>query len=116
VLFLHRQHAERSMNQYADARARNLWFDPSWRGKRSAPQCRMLREYARAAIESPVSPGERARTLLPLARWTIRRRTVLTREIATYLFRRKASRTSASSDGINPAMTRRLESEAASDA
>jgi len=84
VLFLHRQHAERSMNQYTDARARNLWFDPSWQGRRSAPRWRLLREYVRATRRGTVRPGERAMVGLTLARWCARNLRVLTREAASF--------------------------------
>ncbi|NED95098.1 glycosyltransferase family 2 protein [Phytoactinopolyspora alkaliphila] len=88
VLFLHRQHAQRSVHQYRDSRARNLWFDPNWHGKRSAPQWRLLREYVRATARSPVSPTERVRTFAAIGRWCGRNRRTLAREAASRLFRR----------------------------
>jgi len=89
VLFLHRQHAERSMSQYADARARNLWFDPSWQGRRSAPRWRLLREYARATRRGSDGPGERALVGLTLARWCGRNLRVLIREAASFTLRKR---------------------------
>jgi glycosyltransferase involved in cell wall biosynthesis len=91
VLFFHRQHGGRSVHQYADSRARNIWFEPSWEGKRSAPRCRILREYTRSTLTSPVAPVERARTLLPVGRWAVKNRRVLIREAATFVLGRDRS-------------------------
>lgn len=85
VLFLRRQHPERSMRQYADAKARNEWFDPSWRGRRSAPRWRLLREYGAAVRRSPVPAAERVAALGTLSRWGLRHRRGLAREVASFM-------------------------------
>lgn len=104
VLFLHRQHDERSVHAYADARERNVWFDPAWRGRRSAPQWRLLREYVRATASSPAPGRERLRTSLPLAQWCWRRRRTLARQAAGFVLPRRirgagAARTAPASTG-----------------
>lgn len=91
VLFLHRQHAGRSVHQYADSRARNVWFDPAWQGRRSAPRWRLLREYVRATLTSPATAVERARTTIPLLRWASHHRRALLREAVTQVIRPRSA-------------------------
>lgn len=80
-LFLHREHPERSMRQFSDGRLRNIWFDPSWRGRRSAPWWRLFREYSRAAVRGPIPLVERAQTLLTISRWAVHHRKGLAYEL-----------------------------------
>lgn len=87
VLFLHRQHPGRSVHAYADGRVRNLWFDPAWSGRRSAPRWRLLREYAAAAARAPIPPSERARVAALLPGWVLRNRRTLAREAASFVLR-----------------------------
>ncbi|MPV36593.1 glycosyltransferase family 2 protein [Georgenia subflava] len=91
VLFQHRQHGGRSVRQYADPRARNIWFDPAWEGRRSAPRWRLLREYGRVALTGPASAGERLRTLVPVTRWAVTNRRALVREAGAQLLLRKTA-------------------------
>jgi glycosyltransferase involved in cell wall biosynthesis len=87
VLFLHRQHPGRSVHRYADGRARNVWFDPSWSGRRSAPRWRLLREYAAAIARAPIPAAERARVAALLPGWAARNRSTLVREAAGFFVR-----------------------------
>lgn len=48
---------------------RGAWFDSANAGRRSFPHWRMLAEYSRALNRVPLSPRERRRCLLQLARW-----------------------------------------------
>lgn len=81
VLFLHRQHPNRSVNRYPDPRHRNVWFDPAWSGRYSSPRWRLLKEYAVAVSRSPLTPTERLRTAGLLPRWMARNAHVLAREV-----------------------------------
>lgn len=83
VLFRHRKHEARSVNQYSDDRARNAWFDPAWAGRRSAPRWRLLKEYAAAINRAPVRTSEKLRTRLLLAQWSLACAPRLAREAAS---------------------------------
>lgn len=87
TLFLHRQHLDRSVHRYANGRTRNLWFDPSWSGRRSAPRWRLLREYAAAIARAPIPAAERTRVAALLPGWAVRNRRTLAREAAGFVVR-----------------------------
>lgn len=88
VLFLHRQHPERSVARYSDDRARNVWFDPSWKGRPSAPRWRLLREYVAAVRRSPLPVAQQLRVAGVLPAWVYANRRTLAREAASTLLRR----------------------------
>lgn len=69
VLFLHRQHATRSMAKYRDARARNAWFDPARAEKLTFPRWRLLTEYVRSITRAQVDTGDKLRCLRHVAGW-----------------------------------------------
>lgn len=85
TLFFHRQHPDRSMFRYPKARGRNAWFDPNRAHKFTFPKWRLLAEYARAIERAPISAEERLRCMVHLARWTVKNRGVLARELAARL-------------------------------
>jgi glycosyltransferase involved in cell wall biosynthesis len=69
MLFLHREHAGRSMYCYRDPHARNIWFDSSRSGKFTAPNWRRLGEYARATMTAPIPVSERLKTFKYVLSW-----------------------------------------------
>lgn len=81
-LFLHREHAGRSMSCYPDTQSRNIWFDPLRSGKLTAPRWRLLREYIAAIARAPIPVSERLRIMKLLRWWTRANRKELTRDIA----------------------------------
>jgi glycosyltransferase involved in cell wall biosynthesis len=72
-LFLHREHAGRSVHQSLADGARARWFDPSRTAVVSFPTWRLGYEYARAIAGAPISPRERRRSYAVLGRWASRR-------------------------------------------
>ncbi|WP_380165802.1 glycosyltransferase family 2 protein [Jannaschia sp. R86511] len=88
VLFRHRQHPERSVTRYRDDRARNVWFDPSWEGRASAPRWRLLREYGVSIVRSPIPRTHRLRAGTLLPRWALANRRALVREAASMVLGR----------------------------
>jgi glycosyltransferase involved in cell wall biosynthesis len=71
-LFLHRQHAGRSVFSHTDARTRDAWFDPNRSSERSSPRFRLLCEHARAIQTGPLTRRERARIATYLPRLAVR--------------------------------------------
>lgn len=71
-LFFHRQHPNRSMARYADARARTAWFDPSRRRLAQAPRWRMLGQYSWVVCAGGGTVAERVIAVGPLLRWIAR--------------------------------------------
>jgi glycosyltransferase involved in cell wall biosynthesis len=82
VLFLHRQHADRSVFRYRCARAMNAWFDTSRAGKFSFPTWRLLVEYRRALKQSALIGPEKVRCERHLLRWASASTRPLGREVA----------------------------------
>ena len=60
VLFFRRQHPDRSMAAFADARDRIAWFDPDLRARITFPKWRVGREFLQAVADAPLSSSERA--------------------------------------------------------
>lgn len=79
-LFLHRQHADRSVHRYPRGRDRSAWFDPRLHGAITFPRWRLLAEYARVIRTAPLSPSDRLGTSLDLARWAVEHRVALVRQ------------------------------------
>lgn len=73
-LFVHREHKGRSTRAYKDSQTRTPWFNPSRAGKPMYPHVKMLRNYARAAIEADVSIIDKIACLAMLVPWSIRNR------------------------------------------
>lgn len=67
TLFFRRCHPGQSTN-IDSPRERQTWIDPGWGGGMVSPRWRCLRGYVRA-LRMPLSPWERARCLLTIARW-----------------------------------------------
>jgi glycosyltransferase involved in cell wall biosynthesis len=82
VLFLHGQHAERSVARFRCARAMNAWFDPSRAGKFTFPTWRLMNEYRRAIRRAPVDRPTRSQCERHLARWASANARPLAREVA----------------------------------
>jgi glycosyltransferase involved in cell wall biosynthesis len=82
VLFLHRQHAGRSMKRHRDPVDRLAWFDPKLAGRISLPRWRLLVEYARSIARASISPSEKLGCLAHLGRWTGVNATGLLRDLA----------------------------------
>jgi glycosyltransferase involved in cell wall biosynthesis len=88
VLFLHRQHPERSVARYKDDRARNAWFDPAWAGRTSTPRWRLLREYVAALRRSGIGAADKGKVASLIPRWALANRRALSREAASVVLRR----------------------------
>jgi glycosyltransferase involved in cell wall biosynthesis len=59
VLFFRRQHPDRSMSAFADARDRIAWFDPDRKADITFPKWKVGRELVRAVAEAPLTSTER---------------------------------------------------------
>ena len=81
VLFARRNHAGRSVRSHADNEARAVWFDPANSGKVHMPAWRWLREYINAVRRVPIGATEKIRCYGSLARWLVRYRKQLRREL-----------------------------------
>lgn len=68
-LYFNRDHETKSLHQYSTYRDYTVWLDPSKKGKILLPRWRMGYEYAKAALEVPLTPTERGRALLHLLPW-----------------------------------------------
>lgn len=73
-LFYWRQHPDRSIRKYPDARKRAAWFDTSMAGKLHFPAWRALREYAVSLSKAPLRSSERLWCYLYLMRWAVQYR------------------------------------------
>jgi glycosyltransferase involved in cell wall biosynthesis len=82
VLFLHGQHADRSVFRYRCAREMNAWFDPARAGKFGLPTWRLMAEYRRALRRAQLDAATRARCDWHLAVWAARNARLLARELA----------------------------------
>lgn len=101
-LFLEREHPQRSVRAY-DARNPHeavAWYDPKQADKLIFPAWRLLREYHAAVRRAPLRPGERLRCHRSLARWTVRNRTDLLRDVQIAAARGK---------GVGPLLARHYE-------
>jgi hypothetical protein len=58
-----------------------VWYDPKEQGKRIFPAWRLLKEYEAAVRRASLSPGQRARCLWAVARWAVRHRSELARDL-----------------------------------
>ncbi|MFN2557378.1 MAG: glycosyltransferase family 2 protein [Nitriliruptorales bacterium] len=67
-LFLHREHADRSVYRRPDHRSRELWFDPS-RPRLSLPVWKLTAEMRRAISRAPLDWPERVRCHLLMTTW-----------------------------------------------
>ena len=70
VLFLSRDHSERSMRKMA-RRDRGGWFDPRLEGRIVAPHLRIVLEYAKAILRSAPSVRQKFRCLGLLFPWIL---------------------------------------------
>lgn len=79
-MFFNREHEDRSIRRFRDARLRNAWFDPARRGALAAPRWRLLREYTHVILRSDLGRQAPLHALTTLARWALRNRHRLARE------------------------------------
>ncbi len=70
-LFLHREHAERSVYRQPDHRSRELWFDPT-RPRLSLPMWKLTAELMRTIGRAPLGWSERMRCRLLMSEWVRR--------------------------------------------
>jgi len=82
-LFGFRQHTERYGKKYKTSRERIHWVDPSKATRLAFPEWRLLREYAQAASRAPIARPEKARCMVELARFPLRRWRQLGGEVAS---------------------------------
>lgn len=68
-LFVRREHANRSVQQYRSRQTRNAWFDPARAGKPSFPYTRQFVGYMTAIERAPISAFERARCAGVMMDW-----------------------------------------------
>ena len=74
MLFIHRDHAARSVRAYELGLPRLAWFDPRVADRKPYPYWRMFKEYFKAAGRSPLGPVARARCFFQMLRWVKRHR------------------------------------------
>lgn len=85
VLFLHRQHADRSVHKYRDPRDRDAWFDPARRDQFTLPHWRFVGEHVRAAAMAPgLQTPERASVLGTAIVWAARGGPALARDLGVW--------------------------------
>lgn len=68
-LFFQRRHDDRSTHAHPSLHERAGWFDPARAGKLVFPSWRLLSEYTRCILESPIGARERLLCAVQLARW-----------------------------------------------
>lgn len=69
ALFVHRQHANRSVAQYRSRQTRNAWFDPSRAGRPSFPYTRQFVGYMTAIDRAPITAQDYARCTRVMMEW-----------------------------------------------
>ena len=82
-LFLEREHPQRSIRAHDPRNPHEavVWYDPKQAGKLIFPAWRLLREYLAAVRRATLSPGQRVRCHLSIARWLGRNRSDLLRDL-----------------------------------
>jgi glycosyltransferase involved in cell wall biosynthesis len=86
VLFLNREHQDRSIRAYRGPHDRIAWFDPSLADRIVYSNLRLLLEYYRAIVRSGVPTWDAVRSELTLARWTLSRAQPIVREVLRGVF------------------------------
>lgn len=81
-LFLHREHAGRSINTYGRDRVRGEWFDPALAGKVTFPIWRLGWEYVKLVAEFRGRMRDRLLLLKVVARWALAYTDRAVRELA----------------------------------
>lgn len=81
-LFLHREHAGRSVNVHRAPRDRLTWFDTSNVQRRAFPAWRLGREFVVAVARAPLSPADKGRVLREMSNWLRHNRARLARNVA----------------------------------
>lgn len=81
-LFLHRQHAQRSVRRYRTTRSRDTWFDPRRGARFTLPRWRLVGEHVRVLGRVPLGPADRVRCAGCLVPWTAGMASSLGREAA----------------------------------
>ncbi len=80
-LFLHREHAGRSIRLHPEDQGRAAWFDPRLSGAVQFPFWRLALEFHRAAGRAPLTLKERARAEAAVAVWMKWHRKSLARQL-----------------------------------
>jgi len=86
VLFLHREHPDRSTRALPELQARIAWFDPAQSGRLTFPNWRLFREYVCCVGRSGLPPRDRALCYLQLLPWLRRHYRLLWQDLG-YAFR-----------------------------
>lgn len=83
LLFLHREHPQRSIRVYNYHRPDLVieWYAPAQGGRLVFAQYRLLAEYWAALMRAPVSSKERLWSMAHLAAWAVRRHSAFTRDL-----------------------------------
>ena len=68
ILFYNREHRARASTVLRGVE-QSIWFDPSNRGKVPVPLTRRIAGWLKGVATAPMSPGDRVRCLVLLARW-----------------------------------------------
>jgi glycosyltransferase involved in cell wall biosynthesis len=94
-LFLHREHAERSVELHPTRQERTVWMDPTTAGKILLPHFRQLGELILCLHRTPMSFKDRIACYGHLARWTLvnHRRFSSDVSVAVFQFLRRLRRT-----------------------
>ena len=74
ILFLHREHKQRSTKQYKSEQTRAEWFNPARAGRPDTPHVKMLRGYMSAIRRARVPWSDKVVCRAMLVPWTIRNR------------------------------------------
>jgi glycosyltransferase involved in cell wall biosynthesis len=82
ALFKYRRHAGQSYgSKYPDRRSRIAWWDPAKTNVRTYPTWRLVTEFSNRLRRADLPFGELVRCFSSVARWTLRRRRDLVREL-----------------------------------
>lgn len=77
LLFLHRQHPQRSIRTARNRRERLMWWDPNRVDRLILPHSLLIRDYIRAVRKAPLTSAERRQCWRLIAADVWRRRTAL---------------------------------------
>jgi glycosyltransferase involved in cell wall biosynthesis len=80
-LMFRRDHPERSMRVYRDAKKRNYWFDPNKLHSRSYPYWRLMKEHVNVVSNSPLSFNAKIKCYYQIARWLKIKRKLLLKDL-----------------------------------
>lgn len=84
ILFLHRQHDDRSVFTHRHPRDRDSWFDPKRAQRITLPRWRLLAEHIRAVRRVPLSSAQRREAFAAVAMWACGRSDDLARDLVAW--------------------------------